>query len=162
VIKLKGFTLVEVILSLGIFSVAILIIFAVLSPLVSQTGSVQEEAQVNHLVDHIKTVLEKEPYDNLERIFANPENKFILYASRSGDRIISENNLNNELLEENEYFYRISLQGIELPKVISYDSEYLLYDITVSRYIPSQSDQSDVDLTLGNFQASLLSPELRP
>ena len=64
-VRISAFSLIEVLLSLGIFSVAMLIIFAILTPFIAQTGEVIESSTVSRITDRISAEIEQLTFDEL-------------------------------------------------------------------------------------------------
>ena len=103
--------MIEVVLSIGILSVALLIVFAVLTPFLSQTGEVVEATTVNRVTDRILAEIEQLTFTQLASIL---DQQTSLYASRKGDRLVLANDSQGDsLLPENDRFYAVALNRNE-------------------------------------------------
>ena len=114
--RIEGFSLIEVILALGILSIALLIVFGIFTPFLYRTGEVIEYGKVDRVADLISTEIQSLEYEEVVSIL---NQQVRLFANRSGDTLVSsaDPQLEQELPEADR-FYAISLtRNIDLSPV---------------------------------------------
>jgi prepilin-type N-terminal cleavage/methylation domain-containing protein len=153
----RAFSMIEVVLSIGILSVALLIVFAVLTPFLSQTGEVVEATTVNRVTDRILAEIEQLTFTQLASIL---DQQTSLYASRKGDRLVLANDSQGDsLLPENDRFYAVALNRNEDLSPIAKDGTagYLAYQVTIERIVRAPDGtliNSPLDHTLAIFNSA--------
>jgi prepilin-type N-terminal cleavage/methylation domain-containing protein len=154
-----GFSLIEVLLSLGILSVAMLIIFAILTPFIAQTGEVIESSTVSRITDRISAEIEQLTFDELVAVL-NQETG--LFASRMGDQLVLSNDpeLDTRLPEEDRYF-AITLSRNQDISPTSRDTAagFLAFQIKIDRLLHAPDGaliQSPLDQTQAVFNTAVL------
>jgi prepilin-type N-terminal cleavage/methylation domain-containing protein len=158
--RLGGFTLIEVLLSLGIMSVALLIVFGILTPFLTQTGEVVETSTVNRITDRISAEVADLSYDQLKDLLNSPE--LSLFSSRDGNRLVTNKNPELEtLLPEADRHFAISLSRIEDISPPNRDSiaGFLAFQIKIERLIHAPDGSlinSPLDQTLAVFNTAVL------
>lgn len=159
----SAFSLVEVLLALGILSVALLIVIGILTPFMDRTGEVVEREHVNRINDRITTEIEALEFTQV----ANVLNENIgLYASRTGDQLFlaSDPELDS-LLPESERHYAITLTRNEELSPVSRDSTagYLCFHIKIERLLHSPDGtllESQLNRTQAVFNMAILRTDL--
>ena len=150
------------ILSIGILSVALLIVFAILTPFLTRTGEVVEATTVNRVADRILTEVEQLNVNQLASIL---NQKTSLYAPRNGDLLVLASDPQiDSLLPENDRFYAISLSRNEDLSPINKDATagYIAYQIKVERIVRAPDGtliDSPWDHTLAIFNAATIRKE---
>ena len=158
----SGFSLIEVLLSLGILSVALLIVFAILTPFVAQTGEVVETGNVNRITDRISAEIEQLSFNELVTVLNQDTG---LFSSRKGDQLVLSNDPELEtLLPEEDRYYSISLTRNPDISPVSRDTlaGYLAFQIKVERLLHAPDGtiiQSPLDQTLAIFNTAVLKKE---
>lgn len=155
----SAFTLVEVLLSLGIMSVALLIVLGILTPFLEQTGEVVENTSINRITDRISSEIEQLSYPDLLALL-NLDTS--LYASRKGDRLVLHNDpeLDNRLPEA-ERHYSITLTRNTGISPFSRDATagYIAFQIRIERLIHAPDGsllENQLDQTLAIFNTAVL------
>jgi prepilin-type N-terminal cleavage/methylation domain-containing protein len=151
-LKNPGFSLVEVILSLGILSVALLIVFAVLTPFLSQTGDVVEITTINRITDRISAEVEQLSFSELISIL---DQETALFASKEGDRLTLANDPEiDTLLPEIDRHYGVTLKrNLDLsPSGKDATSGYLAFQVKIERIIHAP-DGTPIDSPLNHTLA---------
>jgi len=157
-LKNPGFSLVEVILSLGILSVALLIVFAVLTPFLSQTGEVVEVTTINRITDRISAEVEQLSFSELITIL-NQETA--LFASKEGDRLTLANDPEIEtLLPEPDRQFGVTLKrNLDLsPTSRDATAGYLAFQVKIERIVHAPDGtriDSPLNHTLAVFNKAL-------
>ena len=148
----SAFTPIEVLLSLGILSVALLIVFGILTPFMDRTGEVVENGNVNRITDRISAEIEQLSFQEVINVLNQNTG---LYASREGDRLLLATDPELETrLPEAERHYAITLTRNEDLSPVSRDSSagYLCFQIKVERLLHGP-DGSLLDNQLNLTQA---------
>jgi len=155
----SAFSLIEVILSLGILSVALLIVFGILTPFISQTGEVVEDNQINRITDRISSEIEQLSFQELINVL---NQEIGLFASHEGDRLLlsTDTELDTRLPEADRH-YSITLTRNEELSPVSRDSSagFLCFQIKVERLLHSPDGsliQNQLDRTLAIFNTAVL------
>ncbi len=118
-LEISAFSLIEVILALGILSVALLIVFGILTPFIDRTGEVVESSNVNRITDRISAEIEQLSFQELINVL-NQETG--LFASREGDRLLlaTDPELDTQLPEaERHYSITVSIVLLGLLLAVS-------------------------------------------
>lgn len=158
----RGFSLVEVILSLGILSIALLIVFGILTPLLTQTGEISESSTVNQIADRIKAEVEQLNFKQLKSIL---DKKIGLLASRDGAQLLAINDPNlDKRLPETERYFRIKLnRNSDLsPEDKDSSSGFLAIQIKIERIVRAPDGTelpNDLDNTVAIFNTAILKGE---
>lgn len=154
-----GFTLVEVLLSLGIMSVALLIVLGILTPFLDRTGEVVENTTVNRIADRIQAEVEQLSYNDVVNLLNLDTG---LFASREGDRLILQNDpeLENRLPEANRQ-YSIRLTRNEDISPIGRDATagFIAFQIKIERLVHAPDGtilDNQQDQTLAIFNSAVL------
>lgn len=148
----------EVLLSLAILSVALLIVFGILTPFLTQSGEVVEMSAVNRITDQIASEVEQLSFSELV-VLLNQETG--LYASREGNRVTLFNDPEGEIrLPEKERFFTISLSRNEDLSPADKDNTagFLAFQIKVERIIRAPDGsliESPLDRTLAVFNTAI-------
>ena len=160
--ELRAFSLVEVLLSLGIMSVALLIVIGILTPFMDRTGEVVETGNVNRINNRISAEIEMLDFNEVASVL---NENIGLYASRTGDRLFlaSDPELDT-LLPEVERQYAITLTRNEELSPVSRDSTagYLCFQIKIVRLLHSPDGtllDSQLDRTQAVFNTAILRNE---
>ena len=155
----SAFSLIEVILALGILSVALLIVFGILTPFMDRTGQVVEDSQVNRIIDRISAEIEQLSFQELINVL-NQETE--LFASRQGDGIFlaTDPDLDTHLPEAERHFSITLTRNVDLSPV-SRDSSagYLCFQIKVERLLHASDGailQNQLDGTQAIFNTAVL------
>jgi uncharacterized protein (TIGR02598 family) len=77
-----GFSLVEVVVSLGIFVIAVVAVIGLLAPINQSISDVRDEDDAGRVAQIIQSELQKVPFASVQGFIDNPALK--LYANRSG------------------------------------------------------------------------------
>ncbi len=111
-----GFSLIEVILALGILSIALLIVFGIFTPFLNRTGEVIEATKVDRIADLITAEIQALEYNEVISIL---NQNVGLFANRSGDTLVLKTDPQLEQkLPEVDRFYAVSLsRNIDLSPV---------------------------------------------
>ena len=158
-VQISAFSLIEVLLSLGIMSVALLIVFAILTPFLSQTGEVVETSTVNRITDRITAEVEQLSFEELVTLLNLDTG---LFASRAGDRLVLYDDPElDTLLPEEERYFAISLSRMQVISPASKDAEagFLAFQIKIERLIHAPDGSllaSPLDQTLAVFNTAVL------
>ena len=154
----QAFTLIEVLLSLGILSVALLIVFGVLTPFLSQTGEVVETTTVNRIIDRIVAEVERLEFSELMGILNQNTS---LYASQDGDRLALANDpqLDSRLPESERHFAITLRRNLDIsPTARDSTAGYLAFQIRIKRILHAPDGsliQSPLDHTLAIFNSAV-------
>lgn len=154
-----AFSLVEVLLSLGILSVALLIVIGVLTPFMDRTGEVVERGNTNRITDRIIAEIEELAFTEVASVL---NENVGLFASRAGDRLylITDPDL-DDLLPEAERHYAIALTRNEDLSPASRDNSagYLCFQIKIERLLHSPDGrilETPLDQTQAIFNTAIL------
>lgn len=154
--------MIEVILSIGILSVALLIVFAILTPFLTRTGEVVEATTVDRVADRILTEIEQLNINQLASILNQQTS---LYASRDGNLLVLASDPQiDSLLPEKDRLYAISLSRNENLSPLNKDATagYIAYQIKVDRIVRAPDGtliDSPLDHTLAIFNAATVRKE---
>ena len=136
-----------------------LIIFAILTPFIAQTGEVIESSTVSRITDRISAEIEQLSFDELV-VVLNQETG--LFASRIGDRLVLSNDpeLDTRLPEEDRHF-AITLSRNQDISPTSRDTTagFLAFQIKVERLLHAPDGsiiQSPLDRTQAVFNTAVL------
>jgi len=104
---LAGFSLVEVVLGLGIFSIAVLGILALIGPTLEGTGDTLNRDQASQVSEAVGSQVQQISFSSLREILAQD---IPLYASRNGDRLVSSRDAAlDQKLPPEERFFEVTL-----------------------------------------------------
>lgn len=158
-LEISAFSLIEVILALGILSVALLIVFGILTPFIDRTGEVVESSNVNRITDRISAEIEQLSFQELINVL-NQETG--LFASREGDRLLlaTDPELDTQLPVA-ERHYSITLTRNEELSPVGRDNAagYLCFQIKVERLLHAPDRtvlQNQLDQTQAIFNTAVL------
>lgn len=131
----SAFSLIEVLLSLGILAVALLIIFGILTPFIERSGDVVESGNLHRIANRISAEMESLNFEALIRVL---DQNTVLYSSRDGDRLMlaTDPELESQLPETTRY-YVIRLTRNETLSPVSRDGSagYLCFQIHIERLL---------------------------
>ena len=154
----KGFSLIEVILALGILSVALLIVFGIFTPFLNRTGEVIEYGNVDRVADLLSTEIQSLEYDEVISIL---NQQVRLFANRSGDTVVSGTDPQLEQkLPETDRHYAISLTRNSDLSPVARDGTagFVAFRIRIERLIRSPDGQlldNQLDTNLGIFNTAV-------
>ena len=156
--RIAGFSLIEVILALGILSVALLIVFGIFTPFLNRTGEVIEYGNVDRVADLISAEIQSLEYDEVISIL---NQQVLLFASRSGDTVVSDNDPQLEQkLPEADRYYAISLARNNDLSPIGRDGTagFVAFRIHIERLIRAPDGQlldNQLDTNLAVFNTAV-------
>ncbi len=156
--RIGGFSLIEVILALGILSVALLIVFGIFTPFLYRTGEVIEYGNVDRVADLISTEIQFLEYEEVISIL---NQQVRLMANRSGDTVVSSTDPQLEQkLPEADRFYAIRLtRNIDLsPAGRDGTAGFVAFQIRIERLIRAPDGQlldNQLDTNLAIFNTAV-------
>ena len=156
--RVKGFSLIEIILALGILSVALLIVFAVFTPFLSRTGDVIEYGKVDRIANLITTEIQSLAYDEVISIL---NQEVPLFANRAGDTVVSDNDpeLDERLPQADRYYVIRLIRNGDLSPIGKDDrAGYVAFQINIERLIRApdgQLQKSQIDNNLAIFNTAV-------
>ncbi len=129
----SAFTLVEVVLAMGIMAVALLMAFGIITPLLAQTTNTTEANQSNRISDLIVAEVNQLKYDELIEVVSK-KTKLFVSKDASIVALASDPKLDILLPEVNRH-YEIQLSRNEPLSPASTDNTagYFVYQITLTR-----------------------------
>lgn len=139
--RIKGFSLIEVILALGILSVALLIVFGIFTPFLSRTGEVIEYGKVERVADLISSEIQTLEFEEVISIL---NRQVRLLANRSGDTVVSSDDPQLEQkLPEADRYYAIRLTRNSDLSPIGRDGSagFVAFQINIIRSVRSPDGQ---------------------
>lgn len=156
--QIAGFSLIEVILALGILSVALLIVFGIFTPFLNRTGEVIAYSNVDRVADLVSTQIQSLEYDEVISIL---NQQVLLFANRSGDALVSDADPQlEEKLPEADRHYAISLtRNMDLSPAARDDTAgFVAFQIRIDRLIRAPNGQlldNQLDTNLGIFNTAV-------
>lgn len=122
-----GFSLVEVILAVGIFAFSILAIVAMLGATSQSASEVLDTATASRIADGVRSELDGVPVASLVGLTSSYTNPLKLFATRNGERVRLENDVNNGPetgdppgIAATAQYYRIEV--VQLEHSLAYDN----------------------------------------
>ena len=144
---------------MGILSVALLVVFGILTPFMERTGEVVEIDKAGRITDRIAAEIEQLDFQAVINVL-NDETG--LYASRTGDQLFlaSDPELDTRLPEADRH-YLISLVRNEDLSPVSRDSAsgYICFQIRIERLLHAPDGsllQNQLDQTQAIFNTAKL------
>jgi prepilin-type N-terminal cleavage/methylation domain-containing protein len=133
----RGFSLVEVVIAVGIFAVVIVGVLAVLTPTIKSVGAVADESSAQRVIENLESAIARVPFETLEdyaQLPGSTASPLVFVASRDGSRILllshanlGENNpsapanralnLEEPGLAQRDRFFRIVVSKLGSPGV---------------------------------------------
>ena len=156
--RVKGFSLIEVILALGILSVALLIVFGIFTPFLNRTGEVIAYGNVDRVADLVSTQIQSLEYDEVVSIL---NQQVLLFASRSGDTLVSDADpqLEQKLPEADRHFAISLTRNLDLsPAARDGTAGFVAFRIRIERMIRSPDGQlldNQLDTNLAIFNTAV-------
>lgn len=149
-----AFSLIEVVIAIGIFGSSILAIIGLLGSISRSTAEVMDAGVAARIADAVRAELRQlavvEGLDEIARR-TTIDNPLELFATKHGDRVLSENNVGNPQssnppeIAARDRFFRIEVTQLEDSLAYDDDAAFIALSVRVywPHYIPTGPGEED-------------------